>query len=79
VIVANLTWVAYNPVDPLINSLPPLRDGVLYPAYAEADRQGQLRLEHIHYVYARDYHWTTDLSILLEQWRRIGQSHDMPT
>jgi hypothetical protein len=67
------TWVSYNPADPMMNSLPKLDPGVLYPAYADGHPNELIRLEHIHYVYARDYHWTTDFSILTSQLKRIGQ------
>ena len=67
------TWISYNPLDPTIYSLPPLKKGILHPAYLEHGPNDLIRLEHIHYVYARDYHWTTDMSILFQQWKRIGQ------
>ena len=67
------TWVSYNPADPMVNSLPPLKPGVLFPAYADGHPNELIRLEHIHYVYARDYHWTTDFSILTSQLKKIGQ------
>lgn len=67
------TWVSYNPSDPMIRSLPRLDPGVLFPAYTDGHPNELIRLEHIHYVYARDYHWTTDFSILTNQLKRIGQ------
>jgi len=68
------TWISYHPDDPMKLSLPVLPAGVLSPMYPEDQSSVQHRLEHIHYVYARDYHWTTDLAILISQWRRIGQT-----
>jgi len=68
------TWVSYNPADPMIKSLPRLNPGVLFPAYTDGHPNELIRLEHIHYVYARDYHWTTDFSILTTQLKRIGQN-----
>jgi GT2 family glycosyltransferase len=73
VLVGRKTWVSYNPADPMINSLPQLYPGILYPAYTDGHPNELIRLEHIHYVYARDYHWTTDFSILTSQLKRIGQ------
>jgi GT2 family glycosyltransferase len=67
------TWVSYHPIDPTVSSLPPLRNGILHPAYPQGDADLNRRLQHIHYVYARDYHWTTDLSILITQCRQTGQ------
>ncbi|MEP6793702.1 MAG: hypothetical protein ABJB16_05200, partial [Saprospiraceae bacterium] len=67
------TWVSYHPADLLRSTLPPLLPGILSPVYPGNQGVIQHRLEHIHYVYARDYHWTTDFSILLSQWRKIGQ------
>ena len=67
------TWVSYHPSDHLIKTLPFIKPGILSPAYPEDELKPTKRLEHIHYVYARDYHWTTDLAILGAQWRRIGQ------
>ena len=70
----NKTWVSYHPDDPLINSLPALAPGVLCPAYPTDEIDVNRRLRHIHYVYARDYHWTTDLSILVAQFMKTGQT-----
>ena len=67
------TWIAYHPEDQMKFSLPMLRPGILSPVYPEINSETQHRLEHIHYVYARDYHWTTDFSILTSQLKRIGQ------
>ncbi len=67
------TWVSYHPFDPTITSLPLLRNGILHPAYPQGESDLTRRLQHIHYVYARDYHWTTDLSILIAQFRQTGQ------
>jgi len=69
------TWVSYNPADPMHQSLPSIKPGVLYPAYRDGHVNELIRLEHIHYVYARDYHWTTDFSILTGQWKKIGQQN----
>jgi GT2 family glycosyltransferase len=74
VLLGHKTWVSYNPADPMIQSLPRISPGVLYPAYTDGHPNELIRLEHIHYVYARDYHWTTDFSILTSQWKKIGQS-----
>jgi len=67
------TWISYHPDDLLKSALPPLPHGILSPVYPDHDDKIQLRLEHIHYVYARDYHWTTDVSILFSQMAKIGQ------
>lgn len=69
------TWVSYHPFDPMVTSLPPLPEGILYPAYPQGDSELTRRLQHIHYVYARDYHWTTDLSILIAQFKQTGQTN----
>lgn len=68
------TWVSYYPRDTMTKSLPPLLPGVLCPAYPDEQPAQDRRLQHIHYVYARDYHWTTDLSILFTQLRKTGQT-----
>jgi hypothetical protein len=73
VLVGNMTWVAYHPADPNRQALPPLRSGVLAPAYPSVGQEPDRRLEHIHFVYARDYHWTTDLAIVWSQLHRMGQ------
>jgi hypothetical protein len=73
VIIGHRTWVSYHPADPASHVLPTLRQGVLAPAYPAAGQEMARRLEHIHFVYARDYHWTTDLSVVLAQWKRLGQ------
>lgn len=67
------TWISYHPGDLLRSTLPPIKQGILSPIYPDQDDGIQHRLEHIHYVYARDYHWTTDLGILLSQLKKIGQ------
>jgi len=74
VLFGNRTWVSYHPDDPLKSSLPVIPEGILSPVYPGNESAVQHRLEHIHYVYARDYHWTTDFAILISQWRRIGQT-----
>jgi hypothetical protein len=73
VLTGKKTWVSYHPSDPMIASLPPLSDGVLHPAYPRDESDLTRRLQHIHYVYARDYHWTTDLSIMTTQIGKTGQ------
>lgn len=67
------TMVSYHPMDPEAASLPYIKKGILHPAYPTDGGDAQRRLRHIHYVYARDYHWTTDLSILFRQFRQLGQ------
>lgn len=73
VFTGNKTWVAYHPGESLSNTLPPLRPGILSPVYPIDETVNSKRIEHIHYVYARDYHWTTDLSIIISQRLRLGQ------
>jgi hypothetical protein len=68
------TWVSYYPLTSMLQSLPPLRVGILCPAYPTDKSEADRRLQHIHYVYARDYHWTTDLSIVITQFKKIGQT-----
>jgi GT2 family glycosyltransferase len=68
------TWISYHPEDQLRHTLPRLLPGILSPAYPDEGPSMQQRLGHIHYVYARDYHWTTDFSILISQWQKIGQA-----
>jgi hypothetical protein len=72
ILIGKKTWVSYHPLDPMISSLPALASGVLHPAYPADQIDITRRLQHIHYVYARDYHWTTDLSILVAQIRKTG-------
>ena len=74
VLVGKKTWVGYHPSDPVQSTLPPLPYSVLSPAYPDGKDDGSKRLRHIHYVYARDYHWTTDLSILTDQVKKLGQT-----
>lgn len=74
VLAGRKTWVSYHPADPLVSSLPKLPSGILHPAYPTDESDVARRLRHIHYVYARDYHWTTDMSILLAQLKKTGQT-----
>lgn len=73
VLTGKSTWVSYHPKNPMIHSLPPLRQGIL-TMHPDNDILSSRKIEHIDYVYAKDYHWTTDLSILITQWRNIGQN-----
>ncbi len=73
VISGKKTWVSYHPLDPMLPSLPKLAPGVLHPAYPRDESDLTRKLQHIHYVYARDYHWTTDLSILFSQLKKTGK------
>lgn len=75
VLTGKKTWVSYHPSDPMMSSLPPIPEGVLFPVYPLDESDVSRRLRHIHYVYARDYHWTTDLSILTQQWRKTSQTN----
>lgn len=75
VIAGRKTWVSYHPLDPMVGSLPKLALGVLHPAYPRDESDLTRRLQHIHYVYARDYHWTTDLSILVSQLKKTGKTN----
>lgn len=67
------TWISYDPSDQMISSLPHIKKGILSPSYAGDALASSRRLEYIHYVYARDYHWTSDLSLLASQLNKIGQ------
>lgn len=67
------TWVSYDPADPMTVSLPQLPPGIIYPVFPDFEPSPGRRKEFIHYVYARDYHWTTDLAFLSAQWRNIGK------
>ena len=69
------TWVSYHPSDPLVGSLPPLKQGILHPSYPTGHAEDIRRLQHIHYVYARDYHWTTDLSIFFSRVNMTGKNN----
>lgn len=73
VISGKRTWISYDPSDPMISSLPILPKGILHPVYPGFEAGSGRRKEFIHYVYARDYHWTTDLALLSAQWRKIGK------
>ena len=75
VITGQKTWVSYHPLDPMVGTLPKLAQGVLHPAYPRDESDLTRRLQHIHYVYARDYHWTTDLSILVSQLKKTGKTN----
>ncbi len=67
------TWVSYHPDDPLLSSLPKIKYGILSPVYPVTEETATRRVSHIHYVYARDYHWTSDLSIIANRWHDLGQ------
>ena len=67
------TWISYDPADQMISSLPHIKKGILSPSYSRDQLTSSRRLEYVHYVYARDYHWTSDLSLLASQLNIIGQ------
>lgn len=71
VVAGQLTLVAYHPADPLRATLPPLPNGLLHPGDKVPGDSDQRRLGQIDYVYARDYHWTTDLAIIFSQFDRL--------
>jgi O-antigen biosynthesis protein len=73
VMTGKYTWIGYDPADPVSASLPVLRPGVFSPVYPQDEMSSSKRVEYLHYVYARDYHWTTDLSLMIVQWRKLGQ------
>jgi len=73
VMIGQRTWIAYDPGDPMSSSLPHLDPGVLSPVFPSDEMSSSRRFEYLHYVYARDYHWTTDLSLLIAQLKKIGQ------
>lgn len=67
-----LTWVGYSSNE-LSDNLPHLRKGVLKPI----DRYRELELEvkavnRIDLAYARNYHFTKDLDIILKGFQRLG-------
>jgi len=73
VLTGGKTMVSYHQSDPLRHSLPALPPGLLHPGgQVQQDPDGR-RAEQIDYVYARDYHWTTDLSILVSQFRTLAK------
>ena len=74
VLFGKMTWVSYYPMEGIGRSLPPLPPGVLDPGSADDHADPGRRLQHIYYVYARDYHWTTDLSVLIAQIKKTGQT-----
>ncbi len=73
VLTGKKTWVSYHPNDPLLASLPKIKKGILSPVHPVTEDNASRRVSHIHYVYARDYHWTSDLSIIAYRWRELGQ------
>lgn len=74
ILIGNNELVGYHPHDPKLDTLPSLKIGVLYPGYNEADDAGRKKISHINFIYARDYHWSTDLSILTNHWQKLGQN-----
>lgn len=74
VLTGRMELVSYHPVDQRLDTLPPLNKGILYPGYPEDNDKGRKKLSHINFIYARDYHWSTDLSILGTQFRKLGQN-----
>jgi GT2 family glycosyltransferase len=72
VIAGRRTWVSYHPQVSHLLSLPPVKPGIVYPGYTAGEEDPSRRLGHIHYVYARDYHWTTDFSVMTTRWKKLG-------
>ncbi|MBI1184522.1 glycosyltransferase [bacterium] len=72
VLIGKLTWVGYSSTQ-LNENLPHLRKGVLKPI----DRYRELKLEvkainRIDLAYARNYHFTKDIDIILKGFSRLG-------
>jgi len=69
------TWVGYCPVSPEdLEKLPAIKNGILNPSdgiklkeYTEEIRN------HLNFVYARDYHFSNDLMIILRSIRKLGR------
>ncbi|RMG57716.1 MAG: hypothetical protein D6722_24485, partial [Bacteroidetes bacterium] len=55
--------------------LPPLRPGLLSPLDRLPSPATSLSQDALDQAYARDYHWTQDLDLLLRAWRRIGHQN----
>lgn len=73
VLSGKLTWVSYYPEDPAMNTLPPLKPGIFSPDPDNTFTRNEKQFSQINFVYARDYHWTHDLSILSTQWQNTGR------
>ncbi|MEZ5014430.1 MAG: glycosyltransferase [Chitinophagales bacterium] len=71
------TWVGYVPAQHMSTeakqSLPALRPGVLHPLMLHADfPTDEQTIQRINLLYARDYHTSTDLSIIRKNFRSLG-------
>ncbi len=66
------TWVAYGPLKES-QHLPELKPGVLNLALSlKESLRNDRRVAQLNQLYAKDYHWQSDLHFILQYWRKIG-------
>ncbi len=74
VMLGNKSWVGYYTKGTDIQHLPKIKKGILNPTDV-FDRKAiqQETIEWLNIIYARDYHFTTDLNIIYKSFRKMGR------
>lgn len=74
VLTSRRTWVGYIPGTDQIDTLPPLRPGVLSPLDGlRVEKVNQPTRRRLNFLYAKDYHVSKDLEVLWRGYRGMGR------
>jgi hypothetical protein len=65
------SWVGYCSRNQ--NHLPPIKEGIVSPAFLFPENIPDKKKEELDIVYAKDYQLLNDLEIVLKTWRKIGK------
>lgn len=72
VIFGGATWVSYGPTEGM-QHLPELRSPILSLELSlKGNLRSERRIRQLNELYAKDYHWQSDLHFTLQFWRKIG-------
>ena len=75
VLFAKSSWVGYAKVDSSKDNLPSIRQGVLGPQDAFAERQlDHPTLQRLNFLYAKDYNISKDVEIIWKGYKQLGRS-----
>jgi len=68
------TWVGYAATSSLTTDLPPLQAAVLSPLEGlDSNLLDATTIERLNFLYARDYDWRKDLSLIGKGWQYLGR------
>ena len=68
------TWVGYAATPNLTNDLPSLKPSVLSPLERlDSNLLDATTIKRLNFLYARDYDWRKDLSLIGKGWQQLGR------